>query len=133
MRIKKMPLEEFQKVMKCEWSPVEIPENALPSWTKNIPGNIRYLIAGSGSEFGGIPYKSPAIQSGDLIGGIDVWRKAPDDPVELNKDWYAVVKVDDEPMLLVEGPFKDGEHWSNELPDRLKNIEILGVPKKIDV
>jgi hypothetical protein len=65
-----------------------------------------------------------------LIGGIDIWRKAPDDPVPLNKDWYAVVEVNGEPKYLVDGPFKDDENWSHSLPERLKSVEIFGVPKK---
>jgi hypothetical protein len=67
----------------------------------------------------------------DCAGGIDVYRNSRDDPVELNKDWYAVVAIPGtDTMFLVEGPFKDDEHWLNEIPKRLRGAEILGVPKK---
>jgi hypothetical protein len=60
-----------------------------------------------------------------------VYRLAPDDPVELNKDWYAVlIDPDDDTMLLIDGPIRDEEHWIDELPQRLKGIEVLAVPKK---
>jgi hypothetical protein len=64
-----------------------------------------------------------------LIGGIDVYRNSPDDPVALNKDWYAVVTIaDTDSMLLVRGPVHDSEHWLNEIPERLKGASIVSVP-----
>jgi hypothetical protein len=125
-----MPQEEFDHVMELEWVPVGLLQGTLPTWAKNIPGEIIYVVAASGTTCGTEPYHSATIPSGVLIGGMDIWRHAPEDPVELNKDWYAVVEVDGEPMYLVDGPFKDDEHWCDSLPERLENVEIFGVPKK---
>ncbi len=129
MRVKKMCEDEFRGVLKLEWEAVELREGSLPKWAANIPGQIVYVVAASGTAGPGSSYHSKTISSGTLIGGIDVWREAPDDPVDLNKDWYAVVSVDGHPQFLVDGPFKDDNHWADEVPDRLKGIQVLGVPK----
>lgn len=132
MHVKKMPMSQFMAVMRRNWVPVELCGEAVPDWARNIPSEISHSIMASGTIFGGAPYSSEQIPSGELIGGIDVYRKSPDDPVELNKDWYAVVVVPGtDGMLLVDGPFKDAEHWLNELPQRLKGVGIWGVPKKL--
>ena len=66
-----------------------------------------------------------------LVGGIDVYRHSPDDPLPFNKDWYAVVTHPDDPiMLLVDGPQKDAEHWLESIAERYEGLEILGGPKK---
>ena len=71
------------------------------------------------------------VSSGELIGGIDVYRRDPDDPVELNKDWYAVLRdPGTDAMFLVSGPFRDEEHWLDELSARVRDAEILALPKK---
>ena len=50
--------------------------------------------------------------------------------MNLNKDWYAVVAVPEkDAMYLISGPFRDDEHWLDEIPERLKGAEVLGVPK----
>lgn len=62
-----------------------------------------------------------------MKGGIDVWRDAPDDPVAYNKDWYAVLASAAEPeIMFVDGPHKDGEHWSDEIPPRYVDIKVIG-------
>ena len=65
----------------------------MPTWLRNIPSDTLHSVYASGG--GGIPsnYSGGAISSGVLIGGIDVYRNAPDDPVELNKDWYPVFSI----------------------------------------
>ncbi len=74
---------------------------------------------------------SGGIPAGELVGGIDVYRNAYDDPVRLNKDWYAIIQEQgSDAMFLVAGAIKDHEHWLDEISDRLKNAEILGVPPK---
>lgn len=134
MKIKKMPLDQYQEVLGREWLPVQLFEDAIPDWAKTIPKEILGAIFASGtrSVSGIASYQSQLIPSGELIGGFDVYRKAPDDPVEFNKDWYAVVRCEDDPtILLVDGPFKDAEHWLDEIPKRLNGVEVFGVPKPI--
>lgn len=131
MRIKKMPKAEFLKVMERKWIPVKLLEDARPTWMANIPDDVMNCVYASGIDLlTGMPSEYP-LPSGELIGGIDVYRNAPDDPVELNKDWYAVIHaVESEEMLLVAGPYEDHEHWINDIPERLKGAEVLGVPPK---
>jgi hypothetical protein len=132
MKIKKMPLKEFEEILKRDWVPLQLAGDKIPEWAQSIPeGVMGYAYAsGTCNPDPQTIHKSKMISSGELIGGIDIYRLAPDDPVELNKDWYAVVRCPDDPtVLLVDGPIKDAEHWLNDIPERLKGAEILGVPK----
>jgi hypothetical protein len=65
-----------------------------------------------------------------LIGGIDVYRNAPDDPVEFNKDWYAVLwNNSDDQHLLIRGPHRpEIDHWLNDIPKQVKQISLYGLP-----
>jgi len=128
-----MPLAEFEDVMKREWTRVSLVGTALPSWASGIPDSVFALALASGTHnlVHAQPYHSSHIPSGQLIGGFDIYRHAPDDPVPFNKDWYAVVRdVADPTMLLIDGPQKDAEHWLLSITERCEGIEILGVPKK---
>jgi hypothetical protein len=132
MKLKKMPLEEFAEVRQRDGLPVQLVAHAIPSWLHSVPDEILDCVHASGTL--NVPhnaaYRSTLIPSGDLIGGIDVYRRAPNDPVALNKDWYAVVTCKNEPtMLFVDGPFKDAEHWLDQIPRRLLRVEVLGIPK----
>lgn len=132
MKLKFMPAAEFEAVMKRNWVPVRLMGTALPAWMENIPESVmaETLASGNGSTLLQ-PYTSEQISSGLLIGGMDVYRHSPDDPVPFNKDWYAVVAHPDDPtMLLVDGPQKDAEHWLESIAERCAGLEILGVPKK---
>jgi len=128
-----MPLGEFVEVMNYEWRPVQLAGTSVPTWLQNIPGSVLHSIYASGAPYPGTVYTGPGVPSAELVGGFEVYRHAPDDPVELNKDWYAVVRVPGTAWaLLVTGPFKDAEHWLNEIPKRLAGAEVFGVPKKPD-
>jgi hypothetical protein len=132
-RIKRMSVEEFEEVTQRSWSPVKLEGDAIPSLLRGIPDSVVDSVYASGTCIPEIPFSDPTIPSGWLIGGIDVYRKAPDDPYDLNKDWYAVITVTSagsDGMLLVKGPLCDSEHWLNEIPDRLKGVEVLAVPPK---
>lgn len=127
---KKMPFKQFERIGQREWRPVKVVGDAIPDFLQGIPRDRIHTIVASGTLGPGLEYCGEAVPSGRLVGGIDVYRNAPDDPVELNKDWYAVIRiVDTDTMLLVEGPIKDEEHWIDEIPHRLQGIEILGLPK----
>src|SRR6185503_17756654 len=106
-----MPRDQFEEVLQRRWTPVELVGDALPGFARAIPERVRYRILASGEAHANIPYGSESVPSARLIGGIDVYRHAPDDPVPLNKDWYAVLTASGETrILLVDGPFKDDEH-----------------------
>jgi len=86
------------------------------------------MASGSSALVGG--YASTSIPSAAQIGGIDVYRGSTDDPVALNKDWYAVLRNADAGAFLVEGPIRDREHWLDDLPERLRGIEVIGLVEK---
>ena len=67
------------------------------------------------------------------VGGIEVYRNSPDDPVRYNKDAYVILndlpQLDDSSILRVLGPQEessDPEHWLDEIPDRLKGAGYTG-------
>jgi hypothetical protein len=108
---------DFSDVQDRDWTPVELAGEAVPRFLSRIPRTVAYRFLASGQH----DYAT----EGALIGGIDVYRHAPDDPVALNKDWYAVRATGDV-TLRVEGPFRDAEHWLDEVPKRYQGIEVLG-------
>lgn len=130
-RVKRMPEEQFLKITERDWNPVGLVGDAVPSWLRGIPADKLNSIYASGGKFEGLPHGDERIPSKEIIGGIDVYRNAPDDSVELNKDWYAViVDQDNEGMLLIVGPIRDDEHWIDEIPKRLEGAKVVGVPRK---
>ena len=134
-RVKKMPRKEFDKIADFSWSPVKLESDAIPEWLKNIPDDVLHSVYASGTNAGGgTDYSDQSVGTGQLIGGIDVYRNAPEDAKDLNKDWYAVVvPPDDSPWYLISGPFKPKkDHWLDEIPERLKGARVFGVPKKPD-
>lgn len=131
-RVKKISVEQFEKIGQREWRPIEVVGDAVPDFLQGIPEERLHRIVASGTlcKCNGLVYSGEVLPSGLLVGGIDVYRNAPDDPVELNKDWYAVIQISEtDTILLVEGPIKDDEHWIDEIPRRLKGVEVLGLPK----
>jgi hypothetical protein len=132
MKLKLMPVEEFKAIMEHNWTPVRLVGDALPSWMNQIPKSIlaETLASGTGLAAANL-YQSSQIPSGHLIGGMDIYRHSPDDPVPFNKDWYAIVTHPSDPtMLLVDGPQRDEEHWLESISERCEGLKVLGVPKK---
>jgi hypothetical protein len=130
-RVKRMPKGQFEQVLRLNWQPVELAGDALPDFARAVPGAVRHRILASGEANAKTPYASELVPSGYLIGGMDVYRHAPDDPVALNKDWYAVVeRPADSCILLVDGPFRDDEHWLDSIPERYERVQVLGLPTK---
>jgi hypothetical protein len=127
-----MTLAEFQAVLDRNWQPAELVGDNIPSFLKRIPDTVRYKIYASGGPYEGITNTGgAAIPSGELIGGIDVYRYGIGDPVRFNKDWYPVLSLDNGgTLLLVYGPLKDNEHWIDEIPERLGGVTVLGIPPK---
>ena len=132
MKLKIMPLDKYEEVFNLNWVPLELAKHDMPDWLKGLPETLLHRMMISGSFIDTYAYQSERIPSGSLIGGLDVYRNAPEDPVELNKDWYALVRnPQDENTILVDGPFIDAEHWLDAIPKRLENIEMFAVSKKI--
>jgi hypothetical protein len=77
---------------------------------KNIPAAI---VLARGSSANGFPCHDAIRGSGTVIGSIDSYRPSPDDPVDYNKDFYLVISGTNVSGLVVAGPFKDSEHWTN--------------------
>ena len=128
-RTKKMPRDEFVRVMDLDWAPVKLEGDAIPYWLRGLPDTLVHSIYASGTHMPGMMYGDSLIPSGSLIGGIDVYRHSLDDPVALNKDWYPVIRMaDSDTMLLVTGPISDSEHWLDEIPERLQGAQVLAVP-----
>ena len=131
MRIKAIPRVAFAPVMEHRWEPVELCDDSIPVFASSIPRQTLFRFLASGEANANTQYSTDRIPFGRLVGGFDVYRRAPEDPVRLNKDWYAVVDpCDGSENLLVDGPQKDNEHWLNEVPRRYNGIRILGSPTK---
>lgn len=113
-----MPKVEFIEVQNRDWTPVELVGDAVPTFLSRVPRHVAFRFLGSGENNNAV--------EGALVGGIDVYRHSPDDPVALNKDWYSV-RVGADACLRVEGPIKDREHWLDEVPERYRGIEVLGI------
>ncbi len=124
-----MPREQFIDIQNMNWHPVKLEGNAIPDFLNEIPEDVLHSVYASGTPIPGIPYSDSVILSGSLIGGIDVYRNAPEDPVELNKDWYGVITISDsDSMLLIRGPIADSDHWLDSIPDRLEGAIVVSVP-----
>ena len=133
-RVKLIPRLEFDKIAEFSWAPIKLQGSAVPAFLRGIPDAVVHAVYASGTTAGGgVAYSDATIGTGQLIGGIDVYRKAPDDPVELNKDWYAVVvPPDDSPYYLISGPIRDDEHWLDDVPERLNGAKVFGAPRRHD-
>jgi hypothetical protein len=112
MRNKFMSNDEFTGVQQHDWSPGRLSHGARPGWMKNMPTGVALA---SGSTDSGLPYHELAGGSGTIVGGIAYYRLAPDDPVDYNKDCYLVISGMNPSGLVVVGPSKDNEHWTNTI------------------
>ena len=129
-RFKRMNLSEFRPVMEKGWTPVQISSENIPQFLQRLSQEKIHSIYASGTfspQWTSLPSGYTTMSSGLHAGGMEVYRFAPDDPVELNKDGYAIFFVPSESFLLVADLEKDGdrEHWIDDIPDRLKGIDSL--------
>ncbi len=120
--------ENFNAVFAENWNPVVLEGDAMPPFARAIPEAIRCCIIASGQDITNrpLPWSSRIVSSGYLVGGVDIYRHSPDDPVPLNKDWYAIVSTDDPDTLAVDGPHKDQEHWLTKVPERYSGAKVIG-------
>jgi hypothetical protein len=123
-KIKPITIDEFRPIMERNWVPVQLKYDTLPTWMKKIPELQRLYVYASGSNV------SQQFGNGGrcIIGGIDVLREARShgDPVNFNKDHYLIISdAKSKDALLMYGPLRDEEHWINDIPAQLRNVEIL--------
>lgn len=106
MRPKIMRAGEFAPVQDENWDVVRLQGDAVPSFLRRMPRGLTPFIVASGEH----THESLA-----RLGGLDVYRHAPDDPVPFNKDHYDVFFGADG-QFRVEGPVKDADHWTAAEP-----------------
>lgn len=129
-RLKRILRSEFEEVLNRGSEPVVLEGEAMPRFLRAIPDAVRCRIIASGQDIAAAHYSSELLSEGLLVGGIDVYRHSPDDPVPFNKDWYAVVATATDPtFLFVDGPKKEEHRWLPEIPERYAGVEIIGTPK----
>lgn len=117
--------KDFKAVFAEDWAPVVLEGEAMPGFARAIPGAKRCCIIASGQDLATQPYSSRLVPSGQLVGGIDIYRHDPRDREPLNKEWYAVVATGDPNELVVDGPYRDSEHWLPEVPSRYEGAKIV--------
>lgn len=124
-RPKEMSFSEFSAVQGYDWSPVKLNDQTKPAWMQNIPNTLINSVYASGSHYSGIPTANPQVASAYIVGGIEVFRNAPDGPSALDKDSYQVISGSNLSNLIVLGPSRDPEHWINAIPQRYSGTPTL--------
>jgi len=131
VRPKPITTEEFEPIKQRDWRPVELDYSVLPEWMKKIPVEQRLRVFASGSSIGNFNINL----GGEHVGGILVFRDATDheEPYDWNKDKYLIIRdLHNDNALLMQGIYLDDEHWTNVIPDRLQNVEVLKYEKEGD-
>jgi hypothetical protein len=128
-REKRMRKEEFSElIQRHQWAPRRLAQSQYPDLFKNIPREKVLWVAISGSF--------EDIRDEGRIGGVSIFRYDESNLEKgypLNKDQYYVL-LDDENSnyVVVEGPFKDHEHWLACLPQWLMNAECYPYDAKTE-
>jgi hypothetical protein len=121
--------KEFQKVADRQWVPVMISGDGRPDWMKNIPEDKVKFILASGTFVDPRVLETNGVSFCGVVGGMDVFRYDDNDVPKgfpYNKDHYIIIlDPSSDDALLVNGPFKDHEHWINQLPNLPEGIEVI--------
>lgn len=117
-RVKLVPAEEFAPIQDHDWSPVELAEPL--SAMRGVPRGMLYKFLASGQH----NYETE--MRAERVGGFDLYRESPDDPVRYNKDHYDVYPAQNG-MLRIVGPLKDDEHWIDDLPLRYRGAPVIKI------
>ncbi len=127
LKKKRISLQEFQKFAPLDWKPVILENKALPNILRSIPKDKLCIVVASGSAAVTNPRADGNMTIPNQVGGIDVYRYAEEsDGISLNKDWYRVIKDDtNADTLYLIGPVKDGEHWIDDIPNRLVSAKVI--------
>jgi len=119
-RPKPIDAQVFYELGEASWVLRRLTGQAIPIWLR------RFELVWARGDCG-----QPRIEVCEdkqfkvVVGGIDVLRPDPDDlrfGVAYNKDHYVVTSGN---QLLAHGPFRDGEHWLRDIPQRLKDAQTL--------
>lgn len=121
---KKVDPQIANDILNQNWVRYEIVNHSLFPGLDSIPSGVVAHVYFSGSFSANAPYSSSAVSSATLIGGAEIFRNSPDDPVKYNKDTYAIVMIPGSGYIYVDGPFKDHEHWIDEIPNRFAGTQI---------
>lgn len=122
--------EEFETFTRArEWEPIELQNQARPSFLGNYPYTRDCHIYGSGMV--GPPYDKSSYDSGlsgYKVGGYTFYRDSTShpEPFDFNVDEYLI--VDDSVTgnrLLVLGPDDPIDHWTNDIRINLSDVEIF--------
>ncbi len=115
-----------------EWKPIELQGQARPSFLDNFPYTTNCHLYGSGIM--GPPYDESLYDtgmSGYRVGGYTFYResKTHPEPFDFNVDNYLVV---DDPLtrnlLVVRGPYKAINHWTDTIRKNLVGVKIFRYP-----
>ena len=128
-RVKRMKREEFSKLIRrYQWAPRRLAESQYPELFKNIPSEKVLWVAVSGSF--------EDIREEDRIGGVSIFRWDERDLGKgspFNKDqYYVMMDNENSNYVIVEGPFRDQEHWLSDLPEWLRNAEYYPYDEKTE-
>ena len=119
-RFKRMTKEELHKLIsRFGWAPRRLAESQYPQLFENIPREKVLYVAVSGSF--------EDIRKEDMVGGVSIIRWDEKDlkhGCPFNKDhYYVFIDKENSNYVIVEGPFRDHEHWLTQLPDWLRNAQ----------
>jgi len=115
-----------------DWEPIELQDQARPSFLDNFPYTTGCHLYGSGTV--GPPYDQSLYDTGlrgYIVGGFTFYRdsKTHPEPFDYNVDNYLV--VDDSltgNRLIVRGPYEAINHWTGIIQDNLTGVEIFRYP-----
>jgi hypothetical protein len=119
-RQKRMKKDEWHRLISpYGWAPRKLAESQYPKLFENIPKDKVLWVAVSGSF-------EDTLEK-DIVGGVSIIRWDEKDleyGCPFNKDQYTVI-IDREnsTYVIVEGPFRDHEHWLSNPPDWLRNAQ----------
>ena len=126
---RKMTFNEFEPISELLWVPVVLAGERRPEWMGGIPEEKVELVLASGTFIDPRIVQAHGATISGVVGGMDIYRYDQKDEAKgypINKDHYLIVLdplTDD--ALLVLGPYKDHEHWLEELPNLPSGITII--------
>jgi len=120
---------EFARIIEPnKWAAVKLLREQYPAIFKNIPEEKIVMVAASGDFTEPIKEILHGENISGVVGGMDVVRWDKNDVkigYPFNKDHYIILQTESDDILIVEGPFKDNEHWLSKIPERLEKAKIL--------
>lgn len=114
-RLKAVQVSEVSDLLRGWDVPVYFEEDSLPSALGGIPNELRYGFIASGELMAPSSFESRRLGHSTRVGGIYVFRHAPDDPKPFNRDDYSLLPSQRHPeQLWLDGPYHHPtEHWAD--------------------